>query len=67
MNDDPNSVTCEAHLLDFSGSIYGECAEIIFVHYHRAEIAFLTVDDLAKQISADVRCATEYFDKRQTE
>ena len=67
VNEDPNSVTCEAHLLDFSGSIYGECAEIIFVHYQRAEIAFATVDDLAKQISTDVRCATEYFDKRQTE
>lgn len=63
VNSDVNSVTCEAHLLDFSESVYGECAEIIFVHYHREEMAFSSVDELSSQITDDVRCAVEYFEK----
>ena len=62
VNSDPASVTCEAHLLDFSESVYGERAEIIFVHYHRAEMAFSSVDELSEKISDDVRRAVEYFD-----
>ena len=65
VNSDPNGVTCETHLLDFFGLLYGERVEIIFVHYHRVEIAFASVDELAKQISDDVRCAGEFFDKRE--
>ena len=61
VNSDPASVTCEAHLLDFSGDIYGECAEIIFVHYARAERAFSTVEELSAQITKDVDGAIEYF------
>ena len=61
VNSNPESVTCEAHLLDFSGDIYGECAEIIFVHYARAERAFSTVEELSAQITKDVDGAIEYF------
>ena len=63
VNSDTEKVTCEAHLLDFSGSVYGECVEIIFAHYHRAEIPFDSVDALSCQITEDVRCAIEFFDK----
>ena len=62
VNSDPESVTCEAHLLDFSGDIYGECAEIIFVHYNRAEQVFATVEELSAQITRDVEGAVEYFE-----
>ena len=64
VNSDPVSVTCEAHLLDFSGDIYGECAEIIFVHYARAERTFKSVDELSAQISLDVEGAVRYFDQK---
>ena len=63
VNSDPDSVTCEAHLLEFSETVYGERAEIIFVHYHREERAFGSVEELSRQIDNDVRYATEYFDK----
>ena len=62
VNSDVGDVTCEAHLLDFSESVYGECVEIIFVHYARAEIAFSSVEELSAQITEDVRKANEYFE-----
>ena len=61
VNSDVGSVTCEAHILDFSEAVYGECAEIIFVHYHRAETAFASVEALSEQITRDVACASEFF------
>ena len=63
VNSDPDSVTCEAHLLDFSETVYGEDVEIIFVHYHRGEKKFDSVEALGRQISEDVRIAMEYFDQ----
>ena len=63
VNADPESVTCEAHLLDFSESVYGEGVEIIFVHYHRAEITFDSIEALSRQIADDVDAAVEYFDR----
>lgn len=62
VNDDPKSVTCETHLLDFSETVYGERAEIIFVHYLRAERSFASVKELSAQIAEDVRSAVEFFD-----
>jgi len=67
VNSDVDSVTCEAHLLDFSDSVYGECAEIIFVHYHREERAFSSVEELSVQINHDVEAAIGYFDARERE
>jgi len=44
----------EAHLLDFSGDLYGETARLSFVHRLRDELAFDSVDALVAQMGRDV-------------
>ncbi len=44
----------EAHLLDFSGDLYGEPARLSFVHRLRDELAFDSVDALVAQMGRDV-------------
>lgn len=44
----------EAHLLDFSGDLYGEVIAIEFAHWLRPEARFDSVDDLVKQMNDDV-------------
>lgn len=46
--------TIEAHLLDFSGDIYGENVEIVFVKRVREMERFNTVEALQEQIKNDV-------------
>ncbi len=51
---DEKEPTVEAHLLDFSGDIYGENVEITFVKRLREMQRFDTVEELKKQIKRDV-------------
>jgi riboflavin kinase/FMN adenylyltransferase len=44
----------EAHLLDFSGDLYGERARVQFVARLRGEVRFDRVEDLIAQMHADV-------------
>ena len=44
----------EAHLLDFSGDLYGEQARLSFAHRLRDELSFISVDALVDQMAADV-------------
>jgi riboflavin kinase/FMN adenylyltransferase len=44
----------EAHLLDFSGDLYGEPARLSFTHRLRDEMAFDSVDALVAQMGRDV-------------
>lgn len=44
----------EAHLLDFSGDLYGEEIELVFASRLREEVAFHTVSDLVEQMERDV-------------
>lgn len=44
----------EAHLLDFSGDLYGQEVELFFVDRLRDEMKFSLVDDLIDQIKQDV-------------
>jgi riboflavin kinase/FMN adenylyltransferase len=43
----------EAHLLDFTGDLYGEPARVRFVARLRGEERFDSVDDLVEQIGRD--------------
>lgn len=51
---DEKEPTIEAHLLDFSGDIYGENVEIEFVKRLRVMKRFDTVEALKEQIERDV-------------
>ncbi len=47
----------EAHLIDFTGDLYGKTMSVEFVSHLRAETKFATVDELKKQIGLDVQQA----------
>jgi riboflavin kinase/FMN adenylyltransferase len=49
----------EAFLLDFSGDLYGEQAQVSFVAHLRDEVAFDSVDELIVQMEADVVATRE--------
>lgn len=49
-----DAVTVEAHLLDFDRDIYGERLELIFEKRLRPEQKFSGLDELLKQIQADI-------------
>ncbi|HEU5127862.1 MAG TPA: bifunctional riboflavin kinase/FAD synthetase [Glycomyces sp.] len=46
--------TVEAHLLDFSGDLYGDRVRLDFATRLRGQIAFDDIDDLVKQMETDV-------------
>ena len=52
--DDADSSFLETHLLDFEGDLYGEPARVRFVARLRDELRFDSVDDLVRQMAADV-------------
>jgi riboflavin kinase/FMN adenylyltransferase len=54
---DGGEVLAEAHLLGFSGDLYGRRVELSFVAHLRAEQRFPSVDALRRQIAADVEDA----------
>jgi riboflavin kinase/FMN adenylyltransferase len=47
----------EAHLLDFSGDLYGETAKVQFTHFLRSERKFAGIDALVGQLKADIEHA----------
>ena len=51
---DDGDLLVEAHLLDFSGELYGEEARVSFVSHLRDEVAFESVEALIEQIERDV-------------
>jgi len=51
----------EAHLLDFSGDLYGRELEVVFVERLRAEEKFASLADLQRQIARDILQAQTRF------
>lgn len=51
----------EAHLLDFTGDLYGEELEVTFAEKLREEQKFPDVDALRAQIMRDIECARRLF------
>jgi riboflavin kinase / FMN adenylyltransferase len=47
----------EAHLIDFTGDLYGEAAHVRFVGFLRSERKFAGIDALAAQLKHDVESA----------
>ncbi|GBL20128.1 riboflavin biosynthesis protein RibF [Acidimicrobiaceae bacterium] len=44
----------EAHLLDFSGDLYGEKVKVLFTHFLRGERKFENIDALKMQLKHDI-------------
>lgn len=53
----------EAHILDFSGDIYGRRIAVTFRHKLRREMRFESYDALKKQVFADIEQAKIFFQK----
>lgn len=51
----------EAHLLDFSGDLYGQEVELFFLDRLRDEMKFASADDLISQIGQDVAQTRQIF------
>ena len=49
----------EAHLLDFSGDLYGEEAEVRFAHFLRSERKFDGIEAIVAQLTLDVQHARD--------
>jgi len=54
-------IRVEAHLLDFSGELYGEEIELTFVEKLREEQKFASLEELKSQIARDVQKARGMF------
>ena len=57
-------VRLEVHLLQFSGSLYGQRVAVLFLSKLRDEARFESKAQLITQIHADVAMAKIYFDKK---
>jgi riboflavin kinase/FMN adenylyltransferase len=62
----PGALSVEAHLLDFSGDLYGRALEVQLCRFLRGERRFASADELAAQIAADVKTARDHRDRRTT-
>ena len=60
--EDLESPRIEAHVLDFSEDLYGDCMELVFIDRLRDEMKFAQVSDLVDQISSDVKQAREILE-----
>jgi riboflavin kinase/FMN adenylyltransferase len=49
----------EAHLIDFSGDLYGEQAEVRFAHFLRSERKFDGIEAIVAQLTIDVQHARD--------
>ena len=54
-----NKPNLEAHLLDFSGNIYGEHISVCLTAFQRPEIAFKSSKELIQQMNKDCEIAKE--------
>lgn len=52
-----DKVTIESHILDFNDDIYGKEIRVEFIEYMRGDIKFNNIDELKKQINADIERA----------
>ena len=56
-----NKLKIEGYLLDFSRCLYNCYVEFLFLHFHRNEIKFSSLDKLKKQLTNDKKQLRQYF------
>ncbi|HKK55756.1 bifunctional riboflavin kinase/FAD synthetase [Marinobacter sp.] len=59
---DGKQPSLEVHLLDFTGTLYGQRIDVVFRHFLRDEVKFDSVDDLKHQIARDFDDARAWID-----
>ena len=52
---DGSSLTCETHVLGYSGSLYGQTVTLSFLAFIREETQFASLELLHNQIQEDIR------------
>jgi riboflavin kinase/FMN adenylyltransferase len=60
--DEGTEASVESYVMNWSGDLYGDVVRVRFLHRLRDERKFESVDQLRKQISADVSRAERYFE-----
>lgn len=58
---DEGRITVEAYAFDFAGDVYGQEAELYFLHYIRPEYKLSGVDELREIIASDKAYAVRWF------
>lgn len=51
----------ETNVLDYSGDLYDQILNIEFLHYHRKEMKFDSIEDLKNQITYDEQCCRKFI------
>lgn len=64
--DGSGAQTVEAHLLDFSGDLYGKTVRLYFTDWLRAEQKFSSIDALVAQIHLDIERARTLLSNRES-
>jgi len=59
---DGRQPSLEVHLLDYTGTLYGQRIDVVFRHFLRGEVKFDSVDDLKHQIARDFEDARAWLD-----
>ena len=59
MFEDKTTATCEVHILDFSGEIYGEAIKVDFIKYLRPMIKFDSVEKLSEAVMGNITWVRE--------
>ena len=54
----------EAHLFDFSGDLYDRTVDVQFLHHIRPELRFAGVEELKRQVAADMETARRLLTRR---
>jgi riboflavin kinase/FMN adenylyltransferase len=60
---DNGELTIEAFLVDFSGDLYGQVLDVVFLEYLRGDQRFDSVEALVDQMGRDVARSVEIFGK----
>lgn len=59
--DDKKYITVETHIMEFDKNVYGEDAVLEVYKYLRPVKKFVNLQEVQKQVKADVKAAKEYF------
>lgn len=61
--DDISKMTCETHIFDYDGDLYGKTISLYFYTFIRSDHAFKNIEELKQQLSSDEKKIRQYFAK----